>query len=105
MREAPALLRTMRHVLGFWIHDSTRVRSSRRRSSGNARRRVIGGIRSYFPERRFAGLAEIIRARVVGALRVTRGRSSLGWDDSGTKALVGSQFVLARDVEFRVPPR
>ena len=22
------------------------------------------------------------------------------WDDSGTKALVGSQFVLARDVEF-----
>jgi hypothetical protein len=24
----------------------------------------------------------------------------MGWDDSGTKALVGSQFVLARDVEF-----
>src|SRR5258706_10576962 len=22
------------------------------------------------------------------------------WDDSGTKALVGSQFVLARDLEF-----
>jgi len=23
----------------------------------------------------------------------------MGWDDSGTKALVGSQFVLARDVK------
>ena len=23
----------------------------------------------------------------------------MGWDDSGTKALVGSQFVLARDLE------
>jgi len=33
------------------------------------------------------GLTEIIRARVVWALRVTRGRSSLGWDDRGTKAL------------------
>jgi hypothetical protein len=29
----------------------------------------------------------------------------MGWDHSGTKALVGSQFVLARDVDYLVPPR
>jgi hypothetical protein len=28
----------------------------------------------------------------------------MGWDGSGAKDLVGSQFVLARDVDFRVPP-